>query len=99
MSKTIKLPDFLPSDTRIMYSGIVVNQFSGQKYELTSLERTVYHAILKHEKIAQQMDRKYIETMNPDDANPNAVRHWEIVRNGSAWFKENNAKAYMVLID
>lgn len=96
---SIKLPDFLPDDTTVYEGAEVHNPFTKDGIELTSLERTIYHAILKAESTAQKMDRKFIQTMDPNDANPDAVKYWEIVRNGSAWFKENNAKAYMVLID
>ena len=99
MSETIKLPDFLPSDTTIYDSGETHNQYTGEGIELTSLERTIYHAIIKAESTAHKLDAKYVKTLNPDDANPDAVKYWEIVRKGTDWFKSNNAKAYMVLID
>jgi len=30
---------------------------------------------------------------------PGISKHWDIVRNHLDWFRKNNAKAYMVLLD
>jgi len=60
------------------------NPFSGQSYKLTGVEESVYAVIM-----GSQMFPGY-------EKNPELIKG---VRNGLDWFRENNAKAYMVLLD
>jgi hypothetical protein len=61
------------------------NPFSGESIMLTQQELDTYNGIM----IAQaQADEK-----NGDDP------LWQVVRDGLDWFRKNNAKAYMVLLD
>ena len=61
------------------------NPFSGESIMLTQQELDTYNGIM----IAQvQADEK-------DGDDP----LWQVVRDGLDWFRKNNAKAYMVLLD
>tara|TARA_R110000796_G_scaffold18365_4_gene55618 strand:+ start:240 stop:482 length:243 start_codon:yes stop_codon:yes gene_type:complete len=61
------------------------NPFSGESIMLTQQESDTYNGIM----IAQvQADEK-------DGDDP----LWQVVRDGLDWFRKNNAKAYMVLLD
>ena len=61
------------------------NPFSGKSIMLTQQESDTYNGIM----IAQvQADEK-------DGDDP----LWQVVRDGLDWFRKNNAKAYMVLLD
>ena len=61
------------------------NPFSGKSIMLTQKELDTYNGIM----IAQvQADEK-------DGDDP----LWQVVRDGLDWFRKNNAKAYMVLLD
>ena len=62
----------------------VINPFSGESYRLSPVEEAVYSVI---------MGSQYM---------PNYMTDPELqkdVRKGLDWFRENNAKAYMVLLD
>ena len=62
----------------------VINPFSGESYRLSPVEEAVYSVI---------MGSQYM---------PNYITDPELqkdVRKGLDWFRENNAKAYMVLLD
>ena len=62
----------------------VINPFSGESYRLSPGEEAVYSVI---------MGIQYM---------PNYITDPELqkdVRKGLDWFRENNAKAYMVLLD
>ena len=61
------------------------NPFSGESIMLTQQELDTYNGIM----IAQaQADEK-------DGDDP----LWQVVRDGLDWFRKNNAKAYMTLLD
>ena len=61
------------------------NPYSGESIDLTVEEFTRYQII-------KQAELR---------ADPNNGDHpmWEAVRDGLDWFRKNNAKAYMVLLD
>ena len=80
-------------------SEYVKNPYTGEGIELNPLEVAIYDLTMGANHIAEMMDKKFTQTMNPDYLNPNAQKYWEIVRNGISWFRQNNAKAYMVLLD
>ena len=61
------------------------NLYSGQSIDLTVEEFTRYQIVKQAE---QQADPN-----NGDDP------FWDVVRGGLDWFRKNNAKAYMVLLD
>lgn len=77
----------------------IKNPFTGDGIELNPLEVAIYDLTMGANHVAESMDRKFTQTMNSDDLNPNAQKYWELVRKGISWFRENNAKAYMILLD
>lgn len=78
---------------------VATNPFSGESYELNALEYAIYQYTIGANAIAQDMDSKYLKTLKKEDMNEKAQVFWEAVRNGIDWFRRNNAKAYMVLLD
>ena len=64
----------------------VTNRFSGEKYDLTAEELSMYDFI---------MGAQIVLEMGMMD-NPKIV---EDLRNGLDWFRTNNNKAYIVLLD
>ena len=64
----------------------VTNRFSGEEYELTAEELSMYDFI---------MGAQIILEMGMGD-NPKII---EDLRMGLDWFRTNNNKAYMVLLD
>ena len=73
----------------------VTNTFSGETYKLNALELSIYDFIIgasltleKHFDIYGEIDKEgRMEAL-----------HRELYR-GLDWFKKNNAKAYMILLD
>ena len=61
------------------------NPYSGQSIDLTVEEFTRYQ-------IVKQAEQQSYPN-NGDDP------FWDVVRGGLDWFRKNNAKAYMVLLD
>jgi len=78
---------------------VVKNPFTGESIELNPLEVAIYDFTMGSNMVAEQLDRRFTKTANPNDLNPNAQKHWEDVRRGIGWFRVNNPKAYMVLLD
>ena len=66
--------------------GMVSNRFSGEEYQLTSEELSMYDFIMGAT-MMMEMNIKYDTQMIAD------------LRKGLEWFRENNSKAYMVLLD
>ena len=63
--------------------GIVHNRFSGEEYELNNIELSMYDFI---------MGATIVSEMGLDTDIVN-------LRKGLDWFRQHNAKAYMVLLD
>ena len=66
------------------------NRFTGESIELTREEAHRHDAIFYHEALA---------TLDDKTVGQGASKHWDIVRKNLDWFRKNNAKAYMVLLD
>jgi len=66
--------------------GMVSNRFSGEEYQLTSEELSMFDFIMGAT-MMMEMNIKYDTQMIAD------------LRKGLEWFRENNSKAYMVLLD
>ena len=66
------------------------NRFNGESIELTKEEAIKHDAIFYHEAVA---------TLEDKEKGYGASKHWDIVRKNLDWFRKNNAKAYMVLLD
>ena len=64
----------------------VRNRFSGEEYELNNVELSMYDFVIGAS-IVLEMSGGYRHT-NVDE-----------LRKGLDWFRKNNAKAYMVLLD
>ena len=65
---------------------VVANRFSGEEYELNNVELSMYDFVIGSS-IVMEMSGGYKHT----DVNE--------LRKGLDWFRMNNAKAYMVLLD
>ena len=80
-----KLPKWFDGET-YDDGGVVTNRFSGEEYQLTAEELSMYDFIMGATMMTE-MNIKYDTQMIAD------------LRKGLEWFKENNSKAYMVLLD
>ena len=64
---------------------IVRNRFSGEEYELNNVELSMYDFVMGATII-----------MEMGMTNPSSVKE---LKKGLDWFRKNNSKAYMVLLD
>ena len=84
-TKKQKLPKWFKGE--LYEEGAVVkNRFSGEEYELNNVELSMYDFVIGSS-IIMEMSGGYRHT----DVNE--------LRKGLDWFRKNNAKAYMVLLD
>mgnify|MGYP003154114857 FL=1 len=67
------------------------NRFTGESIELTKEEAEKYDAIIANEYAATMEDK------DRDDVGISSF--WDLVRRDLDWFRQHNAKAYMVLLD
>ena len=67
-----------------------VNRFNGESVMLTPKEAKIHDEIFIHEVEATLEDYKL---------GTGGSKHWDIVRKNLDWFRQHNAKAYMVLLD
>ena len=65
----------------------VKNKFSGEEYELNGAELSMYDFIIGSQIVME---------MAPQTITPKAVKDFQ---KGLDWFRKNNSKAYMVLLD
>ena len=68
----------------------VTNPFSGEEYKLTNLELSMYDFIMGATMTLEMAGGVF---------NPNSVAIQKDLRKGLDWFRTNNGKAYMVLLD
>ena len=66
------------------------NRFSGESIELTKEEAEKHDKIFYHELAATLEDKKL---------GTGGSKHWQAMSDLLHWFREHNAKAYMVLLD
>ena len=66
------------------------NRFNGESVELTAEEAHKHDLIFYHEALATEEDQKL---------GTGASKHWQKMRKLLDWFRQHNAKAYMVLLD
>ena len=85
MTKEQTLPKWFDGD---LYDkgGIVANRFTGEEYELNNIELSMYDFVMGASMCAEM-------------GIFNTPNHIQELRKGLDWFKVNNAKAYMVLLD
>ena len=67
------------------------NRFTGQSIMLTKEEANIHDRIFINELAATLEDKER------DDVG--ISKNWELVRRDLDWFRQHNAKAYMVLLD
>ena len=81
----VKLPSWFNGE---LYEegGTVQNRFSGEEYELNNVELSMYDFVMG----ATQMIELDIL---------NSPHHVQQLRKGLDWFRKNNSKAYMILLD
>ena len=72
---------------------VVTNPFSREEYELNNVELSVYDFVTGANRTLEMLYDKGVE---PSDKTRELL---ENLYKGLDWFKENNAKAYMVLLD
>jgi len=66
------------------------NRFTGESIELTKEESIKHDEIFLHEMMA---------TIEDKELGTGGSKLWDKVRKNLDWFRRNNAKAYMVLLD
>ena len=66
------------------------NRFNGESIMLTKKEADKHDAIFMHELMATLEDKKL---------GTGGSKHWQTMRKHLDWFRQHNAKAYMVLLD
>jgi hypothetical protein len=71
-------------ETKTNYDYTRRNRFTGETIELTEEEA------IKHDQIFYHENKELGQGMS---------KHWKIMRKHLDWFRKNNAKAYMVLLD
>ena len=69
---------------------IRTNRFNGEAIELTAEEAKKHDKIFYHEAMATLEDQKL---------GTGGSKHWREMRKLLDWFRQHNAKAYMVLLD
>mgnify|MGYP003389272929 FL=1 len=85
MSKNNKLPKWFNGEC-YTHGATVQNRFSGEEYELNNIELSMYDFVIGSTMVLE-MTGGYKHTRVED------------LRKGLDWFRKNNAKAYMVLLD
>ena len=65
----------------------VRNKFSGEEYDLTAEELSMYDFIIGSQMVMEMM---------PHSVTPEAIKDFQ---KGLDWFRRKNSKAYMVLLD
>tara|TARA_R100000541_G_scaffold28894_1_gene38150 strand:+ start:213 stop:476 length:264 start_codon:yes stop_codon:yes gene_type:complete len=66
---------------------VVENRFTGQSIELNNIELSMYDFV---------MGANMVSELGMSTTNDEIVRD---LRKGLSWFRQNNAEAYMVLLD
>ena len=66
------------------------NRFTGESFELTKEESIKHDEIFLNEMMA---------TIEDKELGTGGSKLWDKVRKNLDWFRRNNAKAYMVLLD
>ena len=66
------------------------NRFNGESIMLTKEEAKKHDEIFMHEMMA---------TLEDKTLGTGGSKHWDAMRKNLNWFRQHNAKAYMVLLD
>ena len=85
--KEQKLPKWFRGE--VYEKGAVVqNRFGGDSIELNNIELSMYDFVMGASIL--------VEMTGPWESDPKTIKE---LRKGLDWFRKNNAKAYMVLLD
>lgn len=76
--------------TAFTHGGVVTNPYSGESAELDSVELTMYNRIME---LQTKIDR------NGGVFNPATAPFQKLMARDLSWFRNNNAEAYMTLLD
>jgi|TARA_R110000782_G_scaffold85371_2_gene165994 hypothetical protein len=87
MAKVQKIPKWFKG-TIYEEGARVYNQFSGESYELNNIELSIYDFIMGSVQVFNMQDPLNIDK-----------EFIKSLKKGLSWFKKNNLKAYMVLLD
>ena len=98
VKETQKIPEWFNGNIGDV-SEEIENPFSGESIELNPLEVAMYDLTIGANMMAEKLDYKFLQTFKEEDMNDDAQYFWDLVRKGNSWFRENNPKAYMVLLD
>lgn len=91
MKTTIpKLPKFNDDFEVYEKGGKATNPFSGESYELTAEELSVYDYILGLQWVIDTQGGPF---------SPLTAKYQKEMRKGLDWFRRHNAEAYMILLD
>jgi len=88
-TKKQKLPKWFEG-SKYTIGANVTNPFSGESYQLNNIELSMYDFI---------MGAQFLIEMNGGPFSEDSVYLQNETRKGIDWFRENNAEAYMVLLD
>jgi hypothetical protein len=90
-TKKQKLPKWFNGE---VYSEgeVVRNPFSGQEYELTAEELSMYDLIIGLQMVIESL-------YGGDMLDPDTAYLQKDMARGLSWFRQNNPEAYMVLLD
>ena len=91
MTAKVKVKQQLPKwfNGELYEKGATVqNRFSGEEYELNNIELSMYDFIMGASIL--------VEMTGPWEGDPKVIKE---LRKGLDWFRKNNSKAYMVLLD
>ena len=77
-------------ETKKYKHNIRKNRFTGESIQLTDEEAKKHDELFVAEMLATADDKLQ---------GTGGSRHWDTVRKNLDWFRKNNAKAYMVLLD
>tara|TARA_R110000824_G_scaffold279525_1_gene467727 strand:+ start:620 stop:907 length:288 start_codon:yes stop_codon:yes gene_type:complete len=72
---------------------VVKNPYSGEEYELNNVELSLYDFVIGATRTVEMLYDKGVKS------NDRTKQISEDLHKGLDWFKEHNAKAYMVLLD
>lgn len=87
--KDIKIPEWFTGEV-YEKGNVVKNPYSGREFKLNALELSVYDYILGLNNIIQEMGGAM---------DPRTARFQGEMAKGLSWFRNNNAEAYMILLD
>ncbi len=78
------------TQTKTNTHNIRQNRFTGESIQLTDEEAKKHDELFVAEMLATADDKLQ---------GTGGSRHWDTVRKNLNWFRKNNAKAYMILLD